>query len=429
MGLAVEKATAPFQHALSTRAGCECIGHALQFLTQRDPSATITSIDSIGAHDTISRTAMLSGLAEVDPAVLPFVRLFFGSQSRYLWEDNEGNGHTITQAEGGEQGDPSMPLLFALEQHRALVAVHSRILPGESLMAYLDVVSGPERVEHVHTALEEELFRHCHIRVHAGKTRVWNAAGIRLDACEVLERLAARHLGTPLGHVDFVQAELESVAMDHQVLLDRIFGVPAEARTNYMLRMVPPEAVEEFAHRHDTELFQCVGHIFEQDLSHCGDEVRETAGLPLILGGWACAVPNECLSQRTGRAGQTASGRFVRGIPPWPWSVCTNWRGSPRLQHMSRRLSVQEQSRGQQVSRLLRGGLWLWEHDYPCGMFWNLRREATREDGNMRLPAVWIDAFGMRDCSTMCQGLFEHSSGLKEAPWQAWLSPHHQRRI
>ena len=45
---------APFQHALSTRAGCECIGHALQFLTERDPSATITSIDGISAFDTIS---------------------------------------------------------------------------------------------------------------------------------------------------------------------------------------------------------------------------------------------------------------------------------------------------------------------------------------------------------------------------------------
>ena len=27
---------------------------------------------------------------------------------------------------------------------------------------------------------------------------------------------------------------------------------------------------------------------------------------------------------------------------------------------------MQEQSRGQQVSRLLRGGLWPWEHDHPC---------------------------------------------------------------
>ena len=210
VGLAVEKATAPFQYALSTRAGCECIGHAFQFLTERDPSATITSIDGISAFDTISRTAMM---------------------------------------------------------------VHSRLLPSESLMAYLDdnhVVSSPERVEHVHTASEEELFQHCHIRVHAGKTRVWNVAGIRPDACDLLERLAAHHnsgpvwrgsevhthqqgvkiLGTPLGHHDFVQTELELVATDHQVLLDRIPGVPdvqtawlllphcAQARANYMLRMM-----------------------------------------------------------------------------------------------------------------------------------------------------------------------------------------------
>ena len=79
-----------------------------------------------------------------------------------------------------------MPLLFAQGQHRALVAVHSRLLLGESLMAYLDdnyVVSGPDRVEDVHTALEEELFRHCHIRVHA---------------CDVLEGLAACHDSGPV---------------------------------------------------------------------------------------------------------------------------------------------------------------------------------------------------------------------------------------
>ena len=34
---AVNVATAPFQYALSTRAGCECIAHALQARTQLDP--------------------------------------------------------------------------------------------------------------------------------------------------------------------------------------------------------------------------------------------------------------------------------------------------------------------------------------------------------------------------------------------------------
>ena len=32
-----------------------------------------------------------------------------GAPSSHLWEDQDGVVHTITQAEGGEQGDPLMP--------------------------------------------------------------------------------------------------------------------------------------------------------------------------------------------------------------------------------------------------------------------------------------------------------------------------------
>ena len=45
LGEAVERFTAPFQYALSTRAGC--IVHVLQTLTELDPEATVTSIDGI----------------------------------------------------------------------------------------------------------------------------------------------------------------------------------------------------------------------------------------------------------------------------------------------------------------------------------------------------------------------------------------------
>ena len=44
----VEAATAPYQCALSTRAGTECIAHALQLLTEENPRATVLSIDGIG---------------------------------------------------------------------------------------------------------------------------------------------------------------------------------------------------------------------------------------------------------------------------------------------------------------------------------------------------------------------------------------------
>ena len=92
LSAAVETATAPHQYALSTKAGTECIPHVLQSLTELHPEATATSIDGIGAYDLISREAMLQGLArlEGERSALPFVRLFYGAPSEYLWEDESG---------------------------------------------------------------------------------------------------------------------------------------------------------------------------------------------------------------------------------------------------------------------------------------------------------------------------------------------------
>ena len=120
----VESATAPFQCALSTRAGCECVSHALQSLTDLDESATILSVDGVGAFDLVSRKAMLQGLLNMEggDSLLPCARQFYGSPT-FLWEDEMGTVNHVQQGEGGEQGDPLMPLLFALGQHSALVAV------------------------------------------------------------------------------------------------------------------------------------------------------------------------------------------------------------------------------------------------------------------------------------------------------------------
>ena len=58
----VEKATAPFQFAVTTRCGGECVAHAIQGMTDLDPRATVLSVDGIGAFDLMSRAAMLEGL-------------------------------------------------------------------------------------------------------------------------------------------------------------------------------------------------------------------------------------------------------------------------------------------------------------------------------------------------------------------------------
>ena len=36
------------------------------------------------------------------------------NSTAHLWEDDQGETHEIMQGEGGEQGDPLMPMLHAL---------------------------------------------------------------------------------------------------------------------------------------------------------------------------------------------------------------------------------------------------------------------------------------------------------------------------
>ena len=108
------------------------------------------------AYDLISRNAMFEGLLRMEGGdqIFPFVRCFYCSPSTYLWEDEVGVTQSIPQGEG-EQGDPLMPMLFALGQHGALAATQARMRVGEHVFAYQDdihTVSRPTRVDKLHVA-------------------------------------------------------------------------------------------------------------------------------------------------------------------------------------------------------------------------------------------------------------------------------------
>ena len=99
---AFEKECAPFQYALSTRAGTDCVGHLVRASIDTDPRLTILSVDGIGVYDHVLRSAMLGRLLQMPAAraILPFVRLCDGSSSSYTWVDGEGQQRTVTQTEG-----------------------------------------------------------------------------------------------------------------------------------------------------------------------------------------------------------------------------------------------------------------------------------------------------------------------------------------
>ena len=82
-----------------------------------------------------------------------------------------------------------MPLLFSLGQHRAMVAVQASLLEGERLFAFLDdiyIVCAPSRVGEVCLLLQRHLLEQTGIQVHQGKTKIWNAGGLKPPVADVL---------------------------------------------------------------------------------------------------------------------------------------------------------------------------------------------------------------------------------------------------
>ena len=62
----------------------------LRAASELDADATIVSLDGRSAYDAVSRAAFLKKLREVAPALVPYVRAWYGGTSTYLWWDAEG---------------------------------------------------------------------------------------------------------------------------------------------------------------------------------------------------------------------------------------------------------------------------------------------------------------------------------------------------
>ena len=153
-----------------------------------------------------------------------------------------------------------MPLLFSLAIHNCLEEAKREMLSGEFLFAFLDdiyVVCSQARVRTVFNLLSEKLFAGAGIRLHTGKTRVWNKAGICPPNVgdlgpEVWNAEGIKILGTPVGSDALVQVASEDRLEEERRLWEAIPWVPdvqcgwqillqcAGPRCHHFLRTVPP---------------------------------------------------------------------------------------------------------------------------------------------------------------------------------------------
>ena len=183
---------------------------------------------------------MLRGLCRVldGPEALPFVRMFYGQASVYLWEDDEGIVHDIHQGEGGEQGDALMPLLFSLGLHPAFQAVQAQLLARRKGVR---IFGRCVRHHHPSTGWRHLPFVRTRIVDPCQHPGPWRGRQLA-DELERISRAVnggnvwrgsqvpsagqgIKVLGSPLGHTDFVDAHLERTTREHSVLLERIPSV------------------------------------------------------------------------------------------------------------------------------------------------------------------------------------------------------------
>ena len=107
-----------------------------------------------------------------------------------------------------------MPLLFSLAIHDSPQEVKSLMDPRDVLLAFLADVyvisQDPNRVRQACDLLGDKLATQAGIRLHTGKTRVWNRPSVcpaRMAelGLEVWNPTGIKVLGTPLGSAAFVQ--------------------------------------------------------------------------------------------------------------------------------------------------------------------------------------------------------------------------------
>ena len=221
----------------------------------------------------------------------------------------QGKRHTIEQHEGGEQGDPLMPLLFSLAIHNALKDVQGHLENGELLFAFLDdvyVVCLPHRVRSIFNLLGDRLSTMAGIRLHEGKTRVWNKAGecpeeIAELGPEVWSPEGVKILGTPVGSGEFVARVVAERLAKEQKLWDALPWIPdvqcawqvlvqcAGPRCHHLLRTLPPSQRGEYADGHDLGMMQAMESLLGGLTGEVSHRLwaHHLASLPMRLWRWS----------------------------------------------------------------------------------------------------------------------------------------------
>ena len=110
---------------------------ALASALAQDPETVVISVDMANAFNSIHRAAMLAAVPQSAPALLPMVQWAYGDETPlHIVGAPEGTPPVMSQR-GVRQGDPLVPLLFALTLQPVLERANAACEEAP-LVSYLD---------------------------------------------------------------------------------------------------------------------------------------------------------------------------------------------------------------------------------------------------------------------------------------------------
>ena len=152
----------------------------------------------------------------------------------------------------------------------------------ERLFAHLDdtwLVSKPERVGDLHNSAERELWDRARIRIHSGKSHVWNRSGRKPPACDELQRRA--EMLDEEARV-WTGSEIPSIQQGHPSGSRgfRAFAVGGHHRETPCIVSSDPERARHLALRHEQTANSAVlrPDVVEQ---FCQDPRCESVAMPM----------------------------------------------------------------------------------------------------------------------------------------------------
>ena len=200
-------------------------------------------------------------------------------------------------------------------------------------------VTGPNRTREVCDLLAEHLWRVSGIRLHTGKTLVWNRSGVSPPNLEVLgDPVWSREGIKVLGTDQFVSDAITERVQEERRLWGAIEWVPelvagwhifvqCAAPRCHLLSNAPSQ-FGQYAALHDAGILRTMKSLLGglPGEPRAEEDAYRSATRPMRMGRFGLRTATGMAPAATGPSWRTFCARCKGGPPLWPSQLCSSWK-------------------------------------------------------------------------------------------------------